>query len=177
MMKTALTTAAFLLLMLSGNVWSQGHPNATPEKSITIERSSEHRAEGKEFEREVPVKLEYYQEGCAATLGLEYYQKGTHAHVRSTLRNEQCAASSGSYTITIRYRPDEGEQGEVRFEESWSRDDGADVVTEKDYYVGEDLEVRRVSSSNLTCTCTTADEADPEAASRTSERLRHKDRE
>jgi hypothetical protein len=157
-MKTVLTTAVFLLLMLSSEVWSQGHPVATPEKSITVERSSEHRAEGKEFEREVPVKLEYYQEGCAATLGLEYYQKGTHAHVKSTLRNAQCAASSGSYTITIRYRPDEGEQGDVRFEETWSRDDDADVVTEKDYYVGEDLEIRRVSSSNLTCECSAADE-------------------
>jgi hypothetical protein len=159
-MRTALTIAACLSLMLSSDVWSQGNPYATPEKSITIERSSEHQAEGKEFERQVPVTLEYDQGGCAATLSLEYYQKGTDAHVISTLRNTQCAASYGTYTIRIKFRPDEGEPGEVQFEETWSRDDDADIVTEKDYYVGDALEVRRVSSSKLKCTCATSDEAD-----------------
>lgn len=153
-MRTVLAAIPLLLLMLSNNGWSQGHPVATGEASIKIERSSEHKAEGQEFEKKVGVTLEYEQKGCAATLGLEYYQKGTDAHVKSTLMNEQCAASSGSYVLRIRYRPDEGEMGEVEYEETWSRDDDADVVVEKDYYVGEDLDIRRVSSAKLRCTCT-----------------------
>lgn len=152
-MRTALTAISFLLLMLSNNGWSQGHPEATGEASIKIERSSEHKAEGQKFEKRVGVTLEYGQKACAATLGLEYYQKGTDAHVKSTLKNEQCAASSGSYVIRIRYRPDEGEMGDVEFEETWSRDDDADVVAEKDYFVGEGLEIRRVTSAKLKCEC------------------------
>jgi len=151
-MRIALTATLLLLLMLSNSGWSQGQ----------------------EFEKKVGVTLEYGQKGCAATLGLEYYQKGTDAHVTSTLNNEQCAASSGSYVLRIRYRPDEGEMGEVEFEETWSRDDDADVVVEKDYFVGEDLEIRRVSSVKLRCTCTET-ETETESAP-ASERLRHKDR-
>jgi hypothetical protein len=91
--------------------------------------------------------------GCTAWVDLEYYQKNTHVYVKSTLTNEQCAASSGSYVIRIRYLPDEGEPDEIEFKETWSRDDDADIVTEKEYYVGENLEVRRVRSSKLKCVC------------------------
>jgi len=92
---------------------------------------------------------------CQALLDLEYYQKNTHAYVKATLTNDHCAASSGSYTIRIRYLPDEGEQSQIEFEETWSRDDDADIVTEKEYFVGENLEIRRVSGTKLRCTCTT----------------------
>lgn len=171
-MRTALAANLLLLLMLSNSGWSQGHPNATGEASIKIERSSEHQAQGQEFEKKVGVTLEYDQKGCAATLSLEYYQKGTDAHVKSTLKNDQCAASSGSYVLRIRYRPQEGEMDGVEYEETWSRDDDADVIVEKDYFVGKDLDIRRVSSAKLRCTCTET-ETEPAA---TSERLRHKDR-
>lgn len=156
-MKTLLTSALSLVLMLSNNGWSQGHPDASGEASIKIERSSEHKAEGAEFQKKVPVTLEYHDDACAASLNLEYYQKGAEAHVKSTLINEVCAASSGTYTLRILYLPDEGEMGELEFEESWSRDDDADVVTEKDYLVGDDLEIRRVSSRKLKCECVIAD--------------------
>ena len=159
-MTLARVSLVLLSLMLASVAWSQGHPEASGEPSVKIERSSEHKAEGAEFEKTVPVTLEYRQDRCAATNSLEYYQKGTHAHVKATIKNEQCAASSGSFVIRIRYRPDEGEQGEVEYEESWSRDDAADVLIEKDYYVGEDLEVRRVSSRKLVCVCASPAEPD-----------------
>ncbi len=160
-MRTMLTITALLLMMPSQDVWSQGNPWASPEPSIKISRSSEHKAEGEEFEKKVPVKLEFGDRNCAAQLQVEYYQKATVAHVKSTLSNEQCGASAGTYVIRIRYRPDEGEQGEVRYEESWSRTDSADIVLEKDYYVGDDLEVRRVSPADLKCTCAEIPAADP----------------
>jgi hypothetical protein len=159
-MRTVFAAIPLSLLMLSNSGWSQGHPVATGEASIKIERSSEYKAEGQEFEKKVGVTLEYGQKGCAATLGLEYYQKGTDAHVISTLKNDQCAASSGSYVLRIRYRPDEGEMGEVEFAETWSRDDDADVVVEKDYFVGEDLDIRRVSSTKLKCACAETEQSE-----------------
>jgi hypothetical protein len=175
-MRKALVATLLLLMMLSNTGWSQGHTEATGEASNKIEGSSEHQAEGQEFEKKVGMTLEYEQKGCAATLGLEYYPRGTDAHVISTLKNEQCAASSGSYVLRIRYRPDEGEMGEVEFAETWSRDDDADVAVEKNYFVGENLDIRRVSSAKLKCMCTETDTEQSEMAP-TSERLRHKDRE
>lgn len=120
---------------------------------LVIFMSEDSLAEGKEFEKRVPVALEYEGKGCAATLGLEYYQKGAEAHVKSTLRNDDCAASSGTYILRIRYRTDADETDQVVFEESWSRDDDADVIIEKDYFVGDNLDITRVSTRKLTCTC------------------------
>jgi hypothetical protein len=168
-MRSVPAISVLMSLMLSGNVWSQGHPEASGEASIKIERSSEYKAEGQPFERVVSVTREYQQQGCAATLGLEYYQKGSHAHVKSTLKNEQCAASSGSYIIRVSYIPEEGEPGQAEFEETWSRDDDADIVNEKDYYLGENIDVRRVASSKLRCTCAADENEETEDATPTSE--------
>ena len=41
---------------------------------------------------------------CKAELEIEYYQKGSSAHLESTLTNDDCGASSGSYVIQVRYR-------------------------------------------------------------------------
>ena len=106
-----------------------------------------------EFKGTIDVPAPPPTKSCSATLGLEYYQKGTHASVKSTLENHQCGASSGSYVIRIRYRTDVGDMDSVEFDETWSREDDANIVTEKDYYVGEDLEIRRVSSTRLRCEC------------------------
>lgn len=146
--------AGFFILVLSSGAWSQGHHEVSPEPSVTTQRSTDLKSEGRKFEKKFSATLEYKQEGCAATLGLVYYQNGPDAHVKSTLENLQCRASSGSYILRIRYIHDEGGLGDVEFEETWSRDDDGDIVSEKDYYVGDDLEIRRVSSSELKCECT-----------------------
>ena len=164
-MKPTLLPAMLLALFVSSGSLAQGHPDASGEASIVIQRSSEHKAEGKEFHKRVPVTLEYHGGGCAATLGLEYYQKGAEAHVKSTLRNDVCGASSGTYTLRIRYRNDDDVTDKVEFEEAWSRDDDADVISEKDYFVGDDLDIRRVSTRNLTCTCKALESQEEESDS------------
>jgi hypothetical protein len=156
-MRTVLAVAVLTSLMLSDGVWSQEQTEASGEK----------------IERTLPVRAENPSQRCESFLELEYYQKNTHAYVKSTLKNDQCAASSGSYVVRIKYRPDEGEQGQIEYEETWSRNDDADIVTEKDYFVGENLDVRRVSGAKLRCTCSTEEAVESEP---TSERLRHKDR-
>lgn len=107
------------------------------------------------------LTLEYEQKACLATLSLEYYQKASNAHVKSTLKNDGCAASSGSYVVRVQYLPDEGERSSVEFEETWFRDDDNDVVAEKDYYIGEDLQIRRVSSGRLRCECIETQSVEP----------------
>lgn len=41
---------------------------------------------------------------CQARVSIEYLQKNTDAAVNSTLENPDCEASSGSYTIAVRYK-------------------------------------------------------------------------
>jgi len=174
-MKRQHLLAGFLLCMLSSSAWSQGHHEAKGEATVKIkQRSIEIKSEGREIQEKWTTTREYEQQGCAATLDLEYYQKGPHGHVKSTLKNEQCASSSGSYVLRIRYLPDEGEMDVVEIEETWSRDDDADIVTEKDYYVGEDLEIRRIKSASLKCECTEPQSGVPSSAG---EPPRDKDRE
>ena len=144
-MKRILVILPLLILMPCSPVWSQQERDEAGEESTLIE--------GKEYERTVPVRVHFGKRDCALRIGLEYYQKNTDANVRSTVSNETCGASEGSYVLRIRFRRDSGESEQVEFEETWSRDDDSDVVIEKLYPVGSDLQVTRISTSRLKCTC------------------------
>ena len=153
-MKPVLTAVVLVVIITSNDGWTQGHHDATGEATVTIERSSEYSVESKTFEKHFPVKLEYGAGGCKAELRLEYYQKGADAHVKTMLSNEECGASSGDYTIRIRYKDAQGESGQVEYEEAWNRDDDAVVTSEKDYFIGDDIDLVRVNSRGLSCNCT-----------------------
>lgn len=97
--------------------------------------------------------------GCAASLQIDWYQRDTVVRVRATIDNEQCAASSGSYSIRVRHRDDAGERETLDFDETWQRDDAEPVVIERDYAVGSGVTVTRASGRRLRCECTGADDA------------------
>ncbi len=154
-MKSVTTIAIVLAAIFScKNGWTQGNPDAKGESSVSIQRSSEFEAESKAFEKRVPVNLEYGAGGCKAELRLEYFQKGADAHVKTMLSNEECGASSGNYTIRIRYTDAQGNLNRVEYEETWNRDDDVVVTSETDYFVGDDIDLVRVNSRGLSCICT-----------------------
>jgi hypothetical protein len=161
-MKPVFTAVILVAIFTSNDGWTQGHHDATGEASVTIERSSEYEVESKTFEKHIPVKLEYGAGGCKVELRLEYYQKGADAHVKTMLSNEACGASSGNYTIRIRYKDAQGELGLTEFEEAWNRDDDGMVVNEKEYFVGDDVDIVRVNSRRLSCSCTESHSTDEE---------------
>jgi len=140
-------------IVVSNDGLAQGHPDASGEASIKIYRSSEYQTESKEFEKSVPVVLEYNSDACEADLHLEYFQAGPDANVKTTLINEACGASSGNYTIRIRFKDANGDMGLIEFEEAWNRDDDATLTSEKNYFVGEGLDITRVNSRRLSCSC------------------------
>ena len=152
-MQAKILVVVLLTMFLSTDILAQGHYEAAGEKTIELQRSSEYAAEGKEFEKVVPIKLEYNTDACKADLRLEYFQKGADAHVKSTLSNEECGASSGDYTVRVQYKDSEGESQQVEFEEIWMRSDDADVISEKDYPVGDNIDIVRVKSRKLSCRC------------------------
>ena len=97
---------------------------------------------------------------CKAQLEIEYYQKGSSAHVESTLTNEECGASSGSYVIQVRYRGADRQTQSKEFSELWERSDTAPVLAEKDYFIADDIDIVRVRSRKLNCTCAPEESAD-----------------
>ena len=159
-MKSATGIAAATCLvataMLSGLAVGQGHYEAAPEQTDKVSRSSEYKSDEKAYSVPVEVQLEYKSNDCEARLSLEYFQRGENAQVNSTLTNGQCAASQGTYTIQVRYRGDDGELKTRDFAETWSREDAEPVLASKQYFVGEDVDLVRVRSRRLTCTCNDA---------------------
>ena len=153
-MRAIFLIGTLLAMFVSSSSVAQGHYEADPTQTTTIQRSHEYKAEGKEFERVVPVTMEFNTGACKADLKLEYFQKGANAHVKSRLSNEQCGASSGNYTVRVQYRAAGGGTKLLEFDETWKRDDESDVISERDYFVGDDIDIMRIKSRNLSCQCT-----------------------
>ena len=82
------------------------------------------------------------------------------AHVKSTLTNDQCAASRGDYTIQVRYRNAEDVVETAEYPETWERTDSAPVVRERDFMIPDNVDVIRVKSRGLSCECIAAAPAD-----------------
>lgn len=111
------------------------------------------------LEKKYTVKIELDappSKRCQAHLEIEYLQKGAEARVDSSLGNNDCAASSGSYTISVRYRDAGGESHTIEFDETWQRDDDQPILASKDYFVGNDVDITRIRSKSLQCICAEA---------------------
>lgn len=152
-MKQILLVVTLLALCMTNDGLTQENPAASGDASTPTEQSSEDKSEGKKFEKRVRVTQGYNAKGCEADLRIEYFQKGSDAHVETMLVNEACGASSGDYTVRIRYKDAQGEINRLEFEETWDRDDDADVTSEKDYFVGDDIDIVRVNTRGLSCNC------------------------
>lgn len=135
-------TCAMLLAALPAaghqHVDKDGNPIITNEAEITLR---------------VEMEQSYATQSCEARLELEYYQKGSSAHVDTRLSNGTCGASSGTYTLVVRYRDADGEFQSAEFEETWERDDDSPVVAARDYFVADDVDILRVRSRELRCVC------------------------
>ena len=147
------------IVFLADCAFAQGHYEANPTPTTKISRSSEHKTKPKEFKVPVEVELEYKSAGCEAKLSLEYFQRGENAQVSSTLTNPQCGASFGSYTVQLRYRGDDGELQSRDYEETWKRGDDEPLKATRLYFIGDDVDLVRVKSRSLTCTCSGGDAA------------------
>ena len=108
----------------------------------------------------IEAEHEFVTAACKAELEVEYYQKGSDAHVESMLTNGDCGASSGSFVIQIGYRGADRNSQTKEFSETWERSDTNPVAISKDYFVGDDVDILRVRSRKLDCTCTSDESAD-----------------
>jgi len=120
--------------------------------------AGEIRANSATITNTVEMKMDLNAGGCKAELQLEYFQRGENAEVTSTLNITECAAASGEYIIVVRYRGDDGEQQSGEYSESWSRADASPIAGTRQYYIGESVDLIRVTSRGLKCVCTSTDE-------------------
>ena len=99
------------------------------------------------------ITMEERVGGCNARLAIEYWQKGDVADVKMVLNNDECAASHGDFTIEVRVRDDDGELSSEKFAEVWAREDDRPLAISRLYRIGDDVDLIRVRSSGLSCTC------------------------
>ena len=109
------------------------------------------------------VTLEARLGGCEAKLALEYLQKGDQAEVDIEINNDECAASHGDFSIHVRYRHDNGEMFTDEFPESWSREDDQPIKMSRLYPIGDEVDLIRVRSRGLNCSCGAAGVSEDES--------------
>lgn len=91
---------------------------------------------------------------CEAIIKFEYTQRASIARVEGQIENETCAASSGSFTVSLRTSNDAFEQSTVDHQETWQRTDNEPVTFSRDYEIGDDVDLIRVRTSKSVCKCT-----------------------
>lgn len=100
------------------------------------------------------------QHRCEAQLVFTYIQNDTVAAVNSTLNNEDCGASSGEYTMLVRFRDEHNELQSLEYPETWQRDDDQAIESSRNYFIGDNVDLVSVRSRKLQCICDTAGEED-----------------
>ena len=90
---------------------------------------------------------------CQVRVTMDYLQKDTVAKVDSLVENKDCAASSGSFTVSVRIRDENGEMQKVEYDETWQREDDQPITISKEYFAGENVDIIRVQARKLQCLC------------------------
>lgn len=99
------------------------------------------------------------EQKCEASMFFEYFQKNTVAVVNSTLSNPDCGASSGGYTLLVRYRDANNDMQSLAYPVTWQRADNQDIESRKEYFIGDNVDLVTVRSRKLRCICDNAGEA------------------
>ncbi len=99
---------------------------------------------------EAPMSSKKY---CHLTVDIGYLQKNTSVIVDTTLENPDCAASSGSYRVAVKFRDENSELQTVEFEETWRREDDQPLATRQEYYIGENVDLINARVRRPQCLC------------------------
>lgn len=107
------------------------------------------------------LKLESKPGICQATASLDYFQRGNEAQVETSIDTEDCSAAEGAFVVKLTIRADgEEEPSVLDFEETWERNDDAPVESMRRYPIGDNVDLLRVRTRKLSCTCSTDGEED-----------------
>lgn len=133
---------ALAALLVSTHAWAEKEISNTLTKSKTIE-----------------IKLESESGMCQATASLDYFQRGPEAQVETSIDTDDCAAAKGDYVVKLTIRADGDQESKVlTFDETWERSEDTPVETMRRYPIGDGVDLLRVKTRKLSCTCTDAGE-------------------
>ena len=107
-----------------------------------------------EKDLEVPLELPPMKiRQCAATTEIAYTQRDSTVGVEGTIAHNVCGPSSGDYKLVVSVRNENGELQRLEFFESWQRHDDQPVKFSASYPIGENVDLVRVRTVQLRCTC------------------------
>lgn len=133
---------ALAALLVSTHAWAEKEISNTLTKSKTIE-----------------IKLESESGMCQATASLDYFQRGAEAQVETSIDTDDCGAAKGDYVVKLTIRADGDQESKVlTFDETWERSEDTPVETMRRYPIGDGVDLLRVKTRKLSCTCTGAGE-------------------
>lgn len=110
---------------------------------------------GRHAEKKYIIKLETtpHKQYCQASSSIEYFQSDDVATVTGEIRNEDCATSSGTFTMNVRFRDSDGELHDLEFEETWQREDDQSITFDREYVIGKNVDLVRVRTRRMKCVC------------------------
>ena len=79
---------------------------------------------------------------------------------RSGFLRASASASSGEYTVSVRFRDENGERHSVEFVDQWSREDDQEVLFEGEYFMGENVDLISARARKVSCVCAPTGEED-----------------
>jgi len=109
-----------------------------------------------ELETKIDVTLELPEQRmlqCSALIEVEYSQRDTVAGVTGTIDTKDCAAANGEYKVVVSVRNEALELTTLEFVETWQRLDAQPVIFEKDFPIGDDVDLLRVRTRSVNCAC------------------------
>jgi hypothetical protein len=133
---------------------------------VPMTGGQQERIEGNEpVEKKYQITFETTQHKryCQAKVWTEYLQKNTVARVNGGVINEDCGPSSGEFTVSVRFKDENGEVQTTEYVEQWQRDDDQEVLFEGDYLMAENVDLIRVRARKVSCVCTETDESADQA--------------
>lgn len=124
--------------------------------------------EAMEAEKKYTIRFETteHKRYCKASLLIRYNQYDTIAAYDGEIVNEDCGPSSGTYTISVRYRDESGEVHNMESEFEWQRADDQKVVFSGEQHIGANVDLVRVRASKVQCVCDDVESPAPELESR-----------
>jgi hypothetical protein len=122
------------------------------DQQSSIKKTAEHSVSSTKT-YSVKLKPPEQKQYCKANTALEYYQSDDVAEVNVEIKNEDCVASSGSFTVRIRYRTEEDEVVNLEFDETWQREDDQNILFGRQYPIGKNVDLVRVRASRMKCVC------------------------
>lgn len=90
---------------------------------------------------------------CEAKTSFDYYQVDTIAKVNGEISVQDCNDASGEYTISVRFRDENGATHDIDFDETWELNSSAPLKIAKEYLMAENVDLIRVKARRTRCIC------------------------